>query len=102
MTTRRGQGCTTILDANEEVYAVRRALKNTNKKRKAGHISAQFKYGVPSPKKHQTGDGVRQDKRQHSLAGFKLETRSNGSRVLWNSSDPDHKCGSDYQRTTLL
>jgi hypothetical protein len=91
------------LDENQEVYAVRRALKNSNKKKKKKYDPRpQFKYGVQVPRNIKqaiefdriNGNTLWQD-------SIKLEIKALTDLECFDFKDPDHKCGSDYQKTTL-
>ena len=92
------------LDENEEVYSVRRASTQTNKKKKKKYDpKPQFKYGVKVPRTiKQAIDLDAANGNNLWQESIKLEIQALTDLECFDFKDPDHKCGPQYQRTTLM
>jgi hypothetical protein len=91
------------LDENEEVFSVRRAVQNSNKKKKKKYDpKPQFKYGVQVPRNiKQAIDFDKSNNNTLWQDSIKLEIKALTDLECFDFKDPEYKCGSEYQKTTL-
>ncbi len=95
--------CDFHLDDNEEACSVRRATKSSNKKKKKKHDpKPQHKYGVQVPRNiRQAMDFDKTNGNTLWQDSIKIEIKALTDLECFDFKDPDHKCGPEYQKTTL-